>query len=212
MDGMHGEQQSGHERRSLRLWRSPENRLQQQVQQPSDCRVQHEIKQVKPERLPSIHRLIPCQRSKRDRSKHVADLVRRKQRSHRGHGHLGIVRDVESVVHGELVQQCVAVNERHYSQQQNDTETFLHSTPTPRHGLQRSDLIPLPALNAIFVGILSSTRRFNTRGTESTEEESLIVAPLRKVTLEVRHPQLGYRSLQSRDKATSAALFPHRFL
>src|ERR1700716_3342816 len=82
MDGMHGEQQSGHERRSLRLRRSPENRLQQQVQQPSDCRVQHEIEQVKPERLPSIHRLIPCQRCEGDPSNHVVDLMRRKPRSH----------------------------------------------------------------------------------------------------------------------------------
>src|SRR5580692_8031057 len=58
---------------------------------------------------------------------YIADLVRSKERSHRGLGHLRIAKDVDSVIHREFASQRVAVRQRHDCEQQSDTQRVLHA-------------------------------------------------------------------------------------
>ena len=132
MDGMHGVQQRGGKGHRFAFESGSEQLLQQDIKQPSRPRVQQEIQQMISERVRPIERPIGRQCGEGDWPKHSAYRIRREQPLHGRIGHLRIAKNIEFVVHGELIRQRVAVDEHHGSQKQSGEESFLHARPIMR--------------------------------------------------------------------------------
>ncbi len=86
-----------------------------------------------PERLGPSQR--PIERDRREGQRPVdgGDLVFGKQRLQGRLRDLRIAHDVEPIVHGELVSQRIAVDQRRRGKQYSDKQTILHGRPFTLH-------------------------------------------------------------------------------
>src|SRR5689334_16985088 len=90
---------------------------------------------MKGQGAPSAEPPIQCKTGEGHRPEHVAYFVRSEKSSQRDIRHLRVAKNIDAIIHRELVPQRVAVNQRHHGQQQSDAQVLFHfAFVTRRHG------------------------------------------------------------------------------